>query len=123
MIEGLGSIRLTVWDLERSIEFYGRGLRFAPGAESDGDMNPDAVRLTAGSLCLELVASRKQAAPVSTNGRGIFLSVSVSGLDAYHDALVERGLQPNLPRDVDGGRAFSIEDPDGYVWQFTQSDR
>ncbi len=123
MIEGLGCIRLAVRDLERSIEFYGRGLRFAANVEGDEGAAPGLVRFTAGTLCLELVVRPHSQAPRSTNGGGVSLSVSVRGLDAYHDALVERGLEPNLPRDIDGGRSFSIEDPDGYIWRFTQSDR
>lgn len=125
VIEGLGSIRLAVRDLERSIEFYGRGLRFASSAEYDDDVSKDLVRLTAGTLCIELVRHSSTAPVRHSNGRGVSLSVSVRGLDAYHDALVERGLEPNRPRDSDGdgGRSFSIVDPDGYVWRFTQSDR
>lgn len=123
MIEGLGCIRLLVRDLERSIEFYGPGLRFSAVSDGVEAASDDVVRMQVGTLCLELERCPPGTTVEASNGRGIQLSVSVRGLDAYHDALVERGLEPGRPRDADGERSFSIEDPDGFVWRFTQSDR
>ena len=125
MIEGLGCIRLTVRDLGRSVDFYARGLRFAKSFASDVEGDPDAVRLMAGTLCLELITSAAPAMTSTENGveRGVSLSVAVRGLDAYHDALVERGLTPSRPKDHESDRTFVIADPDGYVWRFIQSDR
>jgi len=49
------------------------------------------------------------------------LAIEVAGLDAYHDALVARGLDPTAPSDQDHVRSFTVVDPDGYVWLFRQS--
>jgi hypothetical protein len=47
--------------------------------------------------------------------------MEVVGLDAYHDALVARGLEPSPPADDGRGRCFLVVDPDGYEWCFRQS--
>lgn len=128
MIEGLGFVRLEVRDLERSLAFYRRGLRFAladiAGARPDtrSDMQSaarrnGAVRLAAGTLRLELVEVPDRDA----TSCGVFLTIRVRGLDAYHDALVARGLAPSPPRDGEDVRAFTLRDPDGYELRFEQS--
>lgn len=124
MIEGLGFVRLEVRDLERSLAFYRRGLRFAladvavarPDARSGARRN-GAARLAAGSLRLELVEVPDR----GESACGVFLTIRVRGLDAYHDALVARGLAPSPPRDGEDVRAFTLRDPDGYGLRFEQS--
>ncbi len=76
--------------------------------------------LEAGSMRLLLV----EEADDRRNGRrgvGIDLEIEVNGVDAYHDALVARGLDPSPPADGPGGRRFLVEDPDGYRWWIYQS--
>ncbi len=117
LIEGLGFVRLKVADLERSIAFYRDGLRF--GFEGrDDDVSPQAY-LRAGDLHLVLI--EYPADSRNRRGAGIQLSVEVSGVGAYHDALVARGLSPTPPADDEHLRFFSIRDPDGYFWTFSQS--
>jgi catechol 2,3-dioxygenase-like lactoylglutathione lyase family enzyme len=116
LIVGLGYVCLEVSDLERSLAFYLDGLRFECDRRDD-DPRPRVV-LRAGDLRLVL-----DQAAVRRNGRrpGIRLSMEVSGLDVYHDALVARGVSVTFPADEDGRRAFTVRDPDGYLWTFHQS--
>lgn len=117
LIEGLGYVRLEVTDLERSIAFYRDGLRFSFDGPDDGDGS--SARLHAGDLRLVLVEAPNRSS--DRRGAGVRLSVEVTGVDAYHDALVARGLTPSRPLDEDHSRLFSILDPDGYRWAFIQS--
>ncbi len=117
LIEGLGHVRLDVMDLERSIAFYRDGLRFGFDGRENGD-SPRA-RLHAGDL--KLVLYQIQNRPARGVGHGVLLSVEVTGVDAYHDALVARGLVPSRPKDEEHSRRFTITDPDGYGWIFVQS--
>jgi catechol 2,3-dioxygenase-like lactoylglutathione lyase family enzyme len=116
LIEGLGYVRLEVTDLEKSITFYRDGLRF--GFDGRDDEDPRA-ELHAGDL--KLVLCEASARPRAKRGTGVRLSVEVTGVDAYHDALVARGLTPSRPRDKGNSRRFDISDPDGYGWVFVQS--
>lgn len=115
MIEGLGCVWLEVADLERSVAFYRDGLRFQ--VEHTADALEPGVVLRAGDLRVCLVqggsGSRRR-------GAGISLALDVTGLDAYRDALVARGIGSTAPVDRDGARSFKVRDPDGYVWQFHQ---
>jgi uncharacterized glyoxalase superfamily protein PhnB len=132
----LGFIRLEVSDLEQSLMFYRRGLRFAAGslgeeaghaaANSEGvaDVADAAPRrmaaLTAGTLRLIL----EEVPAGQANGwlgQGVDLAIEVSGVDVYHDALVARGIQPTPPIDEAGQRSFRVRDPDGYQWRIQQS--
>lgn len=123
MIEGLGFVRLEVGDLARSLAFYRGGLCFEV-ADGDDPTNGRAM-LRAGRLRLVLVQAPRAPAdgPVRDGARGIGidLAVAVSGVDAYHDALVARGVSPEPPRDDGPSRAFDVVDPDGYRWRFVQS--
>lgn len=118
LIERLGAITLEVTDLERAISFYRDGLRFT----FDGYLgeNPPQAQLRAGGARLLLVQAQSGRALDRTSG--VFLALEVSGLDAYHDALVARGLTPSPPADAnDHVRRFGISDPDGYRWILEQS--
>lgn len=138
MIRGLGFIRLEVSDLEQSLVFYRRGLRFAAGSlgeeaghaaaaaasEEVADVADTAPRrkaaLTAGTLRLIL----EEMPAGQTNGwlgQGVDLAIEVAGVDVYHDALVARGIQPTPPIDEAGQRSFRVRDPDGYQWRIQQS--
>ena len=116
MIEGLGYVRLEVADLDRSITFYRDGLRF--GYEGCDEGRALLAHFGAGDLHIILVESSAQR---DRRGAGIWLSVEVSGVDAYYDALVARGLTPSRPSDDAESRRFTIRDPDGYRWTFIQS--
>jgi uncharacterized glyoxalase superfamily protein PhnB len=115
LIEGLGFVRLEVSDLERSLAFYHDVLRFEVESLDD---EPRQASLRAGDLRLVLIERRGGA---NERGGGVRLNMEVSGVDAYHDALVARGLSPSLPADSSSTRCFSVSDPDGYSWTFHQS--
>lgn len=118
MIEGLGSIRLEVSNLERAVAFYRDGLRFGTLVMDAGA----AARATlmAGDVQLVLALDGQASGPARRRGAGVSLTVNVAGVDAYHDALVARGLSPSAPVDDADGRHFSVVDPDGYRWCFRQ---
>jgi uncharacterized glyoxalase superfamily protein PhnB len=118
VIEGLGYIRLEVTDLDRAIAFYRDGLRFA-FVGLDEAMGPRA-HLTAGDLNV-MLEQAPNGRRMPHRGRGVRLSVDVTGLDAYHDALVARGIDPTAPLDEGRARSFTVSDPDGYQWCFRQS--
>jgi predicted enzyme related to lactoylglutathione lyase len=115
MIEGLGCVWLEVADLERSVVFYRDGLRFQ--VEDGADPAASRVILRAGDLRLCLVQGRSTG---RRRGAGVCLALDVTGLDAYREAIVARGIASTAPVDLDGARWFSVRDPDGYVWQFHQ---
>ena len=117
MIEGLGYVWLEVADLAQSVAFYRDALRF--GLERTDTGKPPTAHLRAGDL--SVVLAEVPGAAASRRGRGVLLTVEVSGVDAYHDALVARGLDPSRPVDADHRRRFTVRDPDGYAWTFVQS--
>jgi catechol 2,3-dioxygenase-like lactoylglutathione lyase family enzyme len=112
----LGFLCLEVTDLDRSVTFYRDVLRFQPDEPGDAPDNHQAA-FRAGDLRLLL----REAGGRQARGRGVKISVEVSGVDAYHDALVARGLAPTPPADELDSRSFSVRDPDGYSWSFRQS--
>jgi uncharacterized glyoxalase superfamily protein PhnB len=117
LIEGLGSVWLEVKDLERSLAFYCDGLRFDLDSRDDGQ-TATAV-LHAGDLTVVLAQrTRPRRASVP-----MVLTMEVSAVDAYHDALVARGVHASAPTDGDAGcpRSFTVRDPDGVTWRFEQS--
>jgi catechol 2,3-dioxygenase-like lactoylglutathione lyase family enzyme len=116
LIEGLGYVWLEVRDLERSVAFYRDGLRFT--VDERAEQAQDRVQLRAGDL--RLILSR---APSQRNslGHGVTFHMDVSGVEAYHDALVARGLDPGPPTDEGAERSFLLRDPDGFEWRFRQS--
>lgn len=115
LLEGLGYVWLEVENMDRSIAFYCDGLRFSTDAEASAD---GVFHLRAGEL--RLILSEGAAEPDGCRGAGVALAVEVSGVDTYHDALVARGLHPSRPRDDGNRRTFSVSDPDGYTWRFSQ---
>ena len=117
MIEGLESIRLEVRHLEQAIAFYRDGLRFSYLGRMDMDGRGAGARFRASDFDVALV--EESAGP--PRGLGVCLWVDVSGVDAYHDALVARGLEPSAPVDAQHRRSFTVIDPDGYRWCFQQS--
>jgi uncharacterized glyoxalase superfamily protein PhnB len=115
LIEGLGFVRLEVKDLGRSLTFYRDALRFELDQEAE---DPPQAFLRAGDLNVVLAEVRSAR---SHSGNGVRLSIEVTGVDAYHDALVARGVVPSAPVDDQSTRFFSVRDPDGYEWRFHQS--
>jgi catechol 2,3-dioxygenase-like lactoylglutathione lyase family enzyme len=118
VIEGLGHIRLEVQDVARAVAFYRDGLRF--GSLETGDAADQGVHFQAGRLHVVLVPTPNGRTPAAQN-HGVRVTLDVAGVDAYHDALVARGLVPTAPSAEDDARSFVVVDPDGYEWCFRQS--
>ncbi|MBW3538581.1 VOC family protein [Candidatus Parcubacteria bacterium] len=53
-------------------------------------------------------------------GAGLYINVSVKGIDSYYQSLLDKNLRPSSqPRDWPwGNREFVIRDPDGYKLVF-----
>jgi hypothetical protein len=113
LLEGLGYVWLEVRDLGRSVQFYRDGLRFAEESEPSDSV----AHLRAGDLHLIL---SEDGEPTDCRGAGVALAVEVTGVDSYHDALIARGLEPGRPYSDGPRRSFTVTDPDGYEWRFTQ---
>lgn len=69
----------------------------------------------------------KKEATAEKKGTGMFLYISVDDVDAFYQALLDKGLQPSseprdwpvgLPDGRQGNREFVIRDPDGYKLVF-----
>lgn len=115
MIQGLASIRLEVGELDRSLQFYLDGLRFELVVPPNGV--PRRAELRAGTLSVLLA----EAPPTrSRRAVGVGFRVDVLALDAYHDAIVARGIDTGPESDEGGARQFPVRDPDGYVWFFRE---
>jgi catechol 2,3-dioxygenase-like lactoylglutathione lyase family enzyme len=117
LIEGLGYVWLEVRDLQRSVAFYRDGLRFA--LDERAEQAADRVHLKAGDL--RLILSPAVTGTANSVGHGVTFQMDVAGVEAYHDALVARGLNPGPPIDDGAERSFTLRDPDGFEWRFHQS--
>ena len=106
-INSVSGITYHVRDLARSAEFY-ESLGFRKGAEE-----PDRVTFWSNWFFLTLIAAKQRK---GANGAGAFTYVKVDDLDAYHEAVVAKGLSPeDEPHATNGGRReFVLRDPDGY---------
>ncbi len=55
-------------------------------------------------------------------GAGVVLTAEVDDVDESYLQIKEKGVKMRAPPETYpwGARAFLLEDPDGYVWRFTQ---
>jgi hypothetical protein len=71
---------------------------------------------------MDFVAADKEARPefkkttsLTQKGAGPLVYLSAEDVDAFHKALLSKGLKPSSePRDYAGNREFVLRDPDGY---------
>lgn len=64
----------------------------------------------------------QQEAHLENKGAGLFLYISVDGVDEFYKGVLEKGFKPSSePRDWSwGNREFVLRDPDGYKLVFFQ---
>jgi len=111
-IDHISAVTLGVLDMARSVAFY-RALGLDV---SYGGPKTRFTTMRAGHAVINL--RHATSGTGSAWGRVI---LRVRGVDALHDALVERGLAPTAPRDADWGeRYFEISDPEGVVISFAE---
>jgi catechol 2,3-dioxygenase-like lactoylglutathione lyase family enzyme len=125
-LRGLSHAGLNVADMERTLDFYGRAFGFetlfdmtfgGPEFESMVGIPGAAGRVTGGRIAdfrLEFV-SMSFMQPGGAPGFGLAkLSFEVTSADDAFKQLGELGISaPNPPHEVEGTRAFSVQDPDG----------
>src|SRR5918992_3261276 len=101
-----------VEDLARTAEFY-EAIGFRPGKQE-----PDRLTFYVNWFFVTFVAQDREdpEAGLPDKGSGLSIYVKVDDLDAYHDAVVAKGLKPaSEPRVGHGGQpGFALRDPDGY---------
>jgi catechol 2,3-dioxygenase-like lactoylglutathione lyase family enzyme len=125
-LRGLSHVGLNVADMGRALDFYGRAFGFEPlfdltfgGPDFESMVGiPGAAGRVAGGrigdLRLELV-SMSFMQPGGPAGFGLAkLSFEVANADDAFEQLGALGIATPLPpHEVEGTRAFSVQDPDG----------
>ena len=120
--KSLSGLIFLVDDLEESKAFYQIiGFDFKkenPGISATGYMNWFWVELLLKSKVV--TEPFKPDVTAQTKGAGLYAHLSVDGIDAYHNYLIENGLSPNSePQDFPWGhREFTVRDPNGYLLVF-----
>jgi len=111
MVTGLDLLFLEVNNLEESLAFYTESLGFE-SVRKDLDSDPPMATLRAGKLRITLAQHLET---MLRRGRGIHLFMGVQDVDAYYEALQDRGVHLAPPADEGwGGRFITVEDPDKY---------
>ncbi|KQY51621.1 MULTISPECIES: VOC family protein [unclassified Nocardioides] len=111
-------IPLAVADVDRSIEFYGKGLGWS--IDHDQTVSPELrfVQVTPpGSACSFCFGVGLQMMP---EGSSQFIQVVVSDADEALAYLRERGIECEGVDDQPWGRFVYLTDPDGNRWAFQQ---
>jgi catechol 2,3-dioxygenase-like lactoylglutathione lyase family enzyme len=110
----LKAVNLRVGNLETALGFYRDGLGLPVVHAIEG-----IAVLHLGSAHLVLDAQEDARTP----GSGAVLHLWVGDVDAFHDALVDRGIRPeSAPAERPwGDRDFVVVDPDGYRLTIVQA--
>ena len=112
MIQHICAVTFAVSGMARSIEFYKKlGFELLYGGDE-----ATFSSLKAGEAFVNLVA--QPGYDTRWWGRAIF---RVNDVDAHYQALRERGLELESPRDAPWGeRFFHVTDPDGHELSFAE---
>jgi predicted enzyme related to lactoylglutathione lyase len=111
-------IPLAVRDVDRSVEFYGKGLGW--NVDFDTTVNPELrfVQVTppgsACSICFGIGLDMMSA------GSSQFIQIVVDDADEAHAYLRGRGVQCTDVEELPWGRFVRFEDPDGNRWALQQ---
>ena len=113
-ITGLNTTSIFVEDRKGTVDFYVSKLGFNLEEQSER-----ASMLRAGDFRLLVHVGGPPAAPPDL---AMHLHLWVDDVDAYHQQLIERGVEVGeAPQDRPWGlRTFHVQDPNGYDWEFTQ---
>jgi catechol 2,3-dioxygenase-like lactoylglutathione lyase family enzyme len=115
-IEGIFYVYAKVADLQRAKQFYGETLGWKLHTNE-----PEVAGFWFGSGYL--VAGLDAPATGREGHRDdMHIAVRVSGLDAEHARLAQRGVQVStIERRPWGERNFSFRDPEGYLWEYGEA--
>jgi catechol 2,3-dioxygenase-like lactoylglutathione lyase family enzyme len=113
-VNSISGITCEVEDLARAAEFY-ETIGFRRGKEE-----PDRVTFYVNWFFVTLVG--RDQSELGARGEGLFLYVKVDDVEAFHGAVLSKGLQPEgePERQPSGNREFVLRDPDGYGLVFFQ---
>jgi catechol 2,3-dioxygenase-like lactoylglutathione lyase family enzyme len=117
-LQGTISVALTASDLNRSIEFYTKGLGFHEDERMEDNGKLQGVLLSAGGAHLGI--SQDDFSKGRDRKKGIGLSVHVE-TDQDIGALAQRAKKAGLRLDHEPGplpwgpNGFSLKDPDGFT--------
>lgn len=125
------SPQLTVDDVSKSMEYYGRVLGFTQGlalrgedgAVMHGEVKLGDVTLMFGAATPDNAATEKlsQGAPKGV-GVLLYFNLGDEDIDRYHNDAKDAGAK--IVEAIDdrfwGDRTFTVEDPDGYVLMFAK---
>lgn len=117
-------LELFVDDLSKSIDFYGRILRFhVSDKQTDGytPMKNGDVRLAINKRSGLPESHPIQAVKNEPLGRGIELVLEVDDINEFFDYIRDQKwpISAGLQKQVWGLTDFRIIDPDGYYWRIT----
>lgn len=122
MIKSVAGVICLIDSLEDTIKFYkSLGFEFkkqVPGISATAYLNWFWIEF----LLQDKVITEefKEDTKISPKGAGQYLHINTEDVDAYYDALLQKGLQPSAaPQDFPWGhREFVISDPTGYKLVF-----
>jgi catechol 2,3-dioxygenase-like lactoylglutathione lyase family enzyme len=111
-IRAISAVTLAVHDMGRAVAFYQQvGFEILYGGRTAG-----FTSFRVGDGFLNLILS-----PFAANGWWGRVIFRVEGVDALYEALQQKQMHPDRPRDGPWGeRYFHIADPDGHELSFAE---
>jgi catechol 2,3-dioxygenase-like lactoylglutathione lyase family enzyme len=114
------NVTIMVADMDRSVDFYTRGLQLTPGPRFGNEW----AQVEGPGLTIGLHPRREGAAGAGTNAESLSIGFQVKDLDAAVAELRQRGVPIDEAAIRDGGvdRIVNFTDPDGtplYLIQLT----
>ena len=112
-VSSISGITCYVSHLARTAQFY-ETIGFRPG-----EQEADRLTFYVNWFFVTFVAQDGHSGKeddLTNKGAGLFTYVKVDDVDAYHKAVVSKGLSPESEPQArnDGRREFVLRDPDGY---------
>lgn len=111
-------VPLAVKDVDRSVEFYGKGLGWS--IDHDRTVSPELrfVQVTPpGSACSICFGTGLDMMP---EGSAQFIQIVVADADEAWSYLRDRGIECSDVQDLPWGRFVRFADPDGNRWALQQ---
>lgn len=111
-------VPLAVKDVDRSVEFYGKGLGWS--IDHDRTVSPELrfVQVTPpGSACSICFGTGLDMMP---EGSAQFIQIVVADADEAWSYLRDRGIECSDVEDLPWGRFVRFADPDGNRWALQQ---
>jgi catechol 2,3-dioxygenase-like lactoylglutathione lyase family enzyme len=122
-VNSISGITCYVKDLTKTADFY-ETIGFRRGKEE-----PGRVTFYVNWFFVTFIAQDQEDDPewrkdakLKAKGSGLFLSIKVDDVEAFHEGVISAGLKPVSEPEVrpSGNREFVLRDPDGYKLAFFQ---